>query len=304
MGDVVLLDGGTSLELLRRSTNKAPRHWSAEYLFAEPELVRAVHLDYVRAGATVITTNTYSATFTRMAMVLAEARVPELQRRACELACAARDDAGAAGADVAIAGCLPPLNGTYRPDRVRGFADNAAEYARLAALQAPYVDLFLCETMSTAAEARAAVAAVMPFGKPVWVGWTLADDAPRLRSGETIAAAHSALADVPVAAVFANCCPPEIVGAAMPELVATGVPAGGYANGFTRIPATYLPGRTLAQLETRRDLDPDSYAAQALGWVAAGAKIVGGCCEVGPAHIARLRERLLGAGHVLVPARR
>jgi S-methylmethionine-dependent homocysteine/selenocysteine methylase len=301
---VILLDGGTSLELLKRSANKAPRHWSAEYLFAEPDLVRQVHLDYIRAGATVVTTNTYSASFTRMSMVMAEDRVPELQRRACDLAREARDRAGAMGAQVAIAGCIPPLNGTYRPDRVRGFATNVEEYRRLAELQAPHVDLFLCETMSTAEEARAAAAAVWEVGKPVWVGWTLDDTQPLLRSGETIAAARAALAGLPVGAVLANCSPPETITAAMPALVATGLPTGGYANGFTGIPKTFLPGRTKDQVRSREDLDPDAYAAFALGWAEAGATIVGGCCEVGPAHIARLRDGLLARGHAIVgPAR-
>jgi S-methylmethionine-dependent homocysteine/selenocysteine methylase len=298
---IVLIDGGTSLELLHRSANKAPRHWSAEYLLTEPALVRDVHLDYIRAGARMITINSYSATFTRMEMVGARARVPELQRLAGELAEAARDAAGAAGADVAVAGCLPPLNGTYRPDRVRDFEVNLAEYRALAELQAPHVDLFLCETMSTAEEARAAATAAAETGKPVWVGWSLMDDAPWLRSGERIGPAVASLAELPVAAVLANCAPPESVAAAMPELVATGLPAGGYANGFTRIPSTYLPGRTREQLTTRTDLDPDAYAAFALGWVDAGATIVGGCCEVGPAHIARLRDALLEAGHVIAP---
>lgn len=297
MARVILLDGGTSLELLRRSANKAPRHWSAEYLITEPHLVREVHLDYIRAGARVVTTNTYSASFTRMAMVMAEDRVPELQRAACELARAARDQAGAAGDGVAIAGCIPPLNGTYRPDRVRGFATNVEEYRRLAELQAPHVDLFLCETMSTAEEARAAAAAVGEFGKPVWVAWTLDDTAPTLRSGEPIAAAHAALRGLGVGAVLANCSPPETISAAMPALVATGAPAGGYANGFTGIPKTFLPGRTKDQVKTREDLDPDAYADFALGWVDAGAAIVGGCCEVGPQHIERLRDLLVARGH-------
>lgn len=303
MASVVLLDGGTSLELLRRSANKTPRHWSAEYLFAEPDLVRAVHLDYIRAGARVVTINAYSASFTRMAMVMAEDRVPELQRLACTLACEARAQAGAAGEGVAIAGCIPPLNGTYRPDRVRGFATNVDEYRRLAELQAPHVDLFLCETMSTGEEARAAAAAVGEFGKPVWVGWTLDDTAPTLRSGETIAAAHAALDGLRVGAVLANCSPPETISAAMPALVATGLPTGGYANGFTGIPKNFLPGKTRDQVKAREDLDPDAYARFALDWVGAGAAIVGGCCEVGPAHIARLRDLLVAQGHDIVGPR-
>ncbi len=303
MSEIILLEGGTGQELLNRSTNKAPQRWSAEYLLTEPDLVRAVHRDYIAAGARVLTINAYSATFTRMALLAEEDRVPMLQRLACDLALAARDDAGASGVGVAIAGCLPPLNGTYRPDRVRPYEVNLAEYRRLVELQTPHVDLFRCETLSSSREARAAATAAAESGRPVWVAWTLRDDgAPLLRSGETIAEANAALADLPIAAVLANCSPPETIAAAMPELVASGRPAGGYANGFMPIPATFLPGRTLSQVTVRQDLDPAAYAAIALRWIEAGARIVGGCCETGPAHIAYLRDRLGAAGHVIVDA--
>jgi len=115
-----------------------------------------------------------------------------------------------------------------------------------------------------------------------------------------VAQASAALKGLPVAAVLANCCPPESISRAMPGLVATGLPAGGYANGFVRIPGTFLPGRTREQLATRTDLDPGTYAGFAMGWIEAGARIVGGCCEVGPAHVARLRERIEEAGHRIV----
>jgi hypothetical protein len=200
--DVVLLDGGTGMELLRRSSDKTPRLWSAQYLLSEPDLVRAVHRDYIHAGARVITINAYSASYTRMEMVGETERVPLMQRRACELALGARDDAGATGAQVKIAGCLPPLNGSYRPDRVRDFETNRAEYERLAALQAPHVDLFLCETLSSADEARAAVSAVAGLGKPVWVAFTLQDEGPALRSGESVDEAVQALSGLGVAAVL------------------------------------------------------------------------------------------------------
>lgn len=301
MRNVVLLDGGMGQELLNRSSNQAPRHWSAEYLITEPGLVEAVHREYIRAGARVLTINTYSATYTRMSMVDAAHRVPELQEKACRIAVAAREKEVATGADVAIAGCLPPLNGSYRPDRVRPFEVNLGEYRRLARLQGPFVDLYICETMSSAEEARAAATAAAETGKPVWVAWSLEDHGSRLlRSGETIAQAFAALANLPVSAVLANCTHPESVGAAIGDLAATGLPFGGYANGFTAIPATFLPGKTREQLTARRDLGPAAYAAFALDWVTRGASIVGGCCEVGPAHIDHLRNELLRAGHRIV----
>ncbi|RVD21919.1 homocysteine S-methyltransferase family protein, partial [Mesorhizobium sp. M4B.F.Ca.ET.017.02.2.1] len=156
---------------------------------------------------------------------------------------------------------------------------------------------FLCEPMASADEARAAVTAAAESGKPVWVSWTLADHGtPRLRSGETIAAASRALGDLPVVARLVNCCRPEAVSAALPDLIALGGPVGAYANGFTSIEAL-KHGGTVDVLHARHDLDPRAYADQAIGWVEAGALIVGGCREVGPTPIAALRDRLDEAGH-------
>jgi len=295
MSDVVLLDGGMGMELLLRSTNKTPKLWSADYLLSEPELVTRIHRDYIDAGASVITTNTYSASYTRMAMVGMEDKVPLLQQRACELASQAREQSGRS--HVAIAGSLPPLNGTYRPDLVRDFQVNLDEYAKLAALQAPYVDLFICETMSTAQEARAAAQAASVHNKPVWVSWSLQDAAPVLRSGETIGEAFDALNGISIGAVLVNCCPPECISQAMKDLIATGLPSGGYANGFVSIPVTFLPGRTREQLNSRTDLGPSEYVVFTNDWVSRGATIVGGCCEVGPSHINAMREQMLALGH-------
>ncbi|TIU94372.1 MAG: homocysteine S-methyltransferase, partial [Mesorhizobium sp.] len=111
-----------------------------------------------------------------------------------------------------------------------------------------------------------------------------------------IAGAASALGDLPVAARLLNCCRPEAIAAALPELLTLGGPVGAYANGFTSVEAL-KHGGTVDVLHARHDLDPNAYADQAMGWVEAGASIVGGCCEVGPAHIAALRDRLIQAGH-------
>lgn len=299
---VTLIDGGMGQELLRRSENKAPRMWSADYLMHEPELVRQVHNEYIEAGARVLTINAYSSSYNRMASIGEEARVPELQKLACELAVGARDDVGAAGADVAIAGCLPPLNGSYRADRVREYDVNLEEYRKLVAHQLPYVDLFICETMSSVVEARASATAASESGKPFWLACTLVDTGgTELRSGERIADVSEALGGLNnMTALLANCSAPESITAAMPELAATGMAMGAYANGFTGIPADFVPGRTFEILSARRDLGPEAYADFALKWVEAGASIVGGCCEVGPAHIARLRDVLHEAGCEIV----
>ncbi|MCF6102484.1 homocysteine S-methyltransferase family protein [Mesorhizobium muleiense] len=293
MNSVILTDGGMGQELVRRSSSDPTPLWSARVLIDEPDLVRDLHAEFIRAGARVITINTYSATPERLAREGAEELFKPLQQRGIELARQARDQAG----DAAIAGCLSPLFGSYAPALTISFEDTLDIYRRIVAEQTDGVDLFLCETMASAEEARAAVTAASESGKPVWVSWTLADHGtPRLRSGETIAAAARALDGLRIAARLINCCRPEAIAAALPEMIGLGGPVGAYANGFTSVEAL-KHGGTVEVLHARHDLDPDAYADQAVGWVEAGADIVGGCCEVGPPHIAALRDRLEQAGY-------
>lgn len=116
-----------------------------------------------------------------------------------------------------------------------------------------------------------------------------------LRSGEAVAEAAAMLDRLPVSAFLANCCWPESITAAMPQLVALGRgPAGGYANGFIEIPPDIDVTHDLPDI--RRGIDPETYLGHVRDWVAAGARIVGGCCEIGPAHIALVAEALAAHG--------
>ncbi len=290
---IVILDGGMGQEIIRRGVPQRGGLWSASALLEAPQVVQAIHEDYIRAGARVITTNTYITARPRLAMAGIAERFEELNRLAGVLAQRARDACGEA---VLIAGSLPPLYASYRPDLVRPVAESVPHYREMAATLAPDVDLFLCETMASGAEALAAVRGAASTGKPVWVAWTLSDGgADTLRSGETVVEAAAMLADEPVSAVLANCCAPESITAAMPQLVALGRgPAGGYANGFVAIPPRADVRHKLP--DARDDLDPEAYLGHAGKWVAAGARIVGGCCETGPAHIARLAEAFAAHG--------
>lgn len=299
--EIVLLDGGMGQELVRRSSQPAHPQWSAWVMMHEPEIVQALHEDYLRAGSRVLTLNSYSTTRSRFAKYGTMDQFVPLQHRAGELAMAARD---AVGVEARLAGCLPPLVGSYHADLVQGDEALLAEYREIVELEAPFVDLFLCETMSTASEARMAAMAAAETGKPVWVAWTLNEDLagdgmPRLRSGETVEQAIAALDGVAVEALLFNCCPPEAMTAGMAQLGTDGRAFGGYANGFTPIPKVFTPGATVDMLGTRTDLGPDAYAEHVMDWIDRGARIVGGCCEVGPAHIQTLADRLRAAGHTI-----
>lgn len=287
----VLLDGGMGRELRFRGVDVPETIWSAGALMTNPEVVRQIHSDYIAAGADIITTNTYGVIRADLAKAGIEKRFAELNTLACRLAVEARD---AAQRKVLIAGSLPPLRGSYRPDLVGPGDEIEALYQEQADLLAPHVDLLLCETMSSAAEGRAAARAACRTGKPVWVAWTLHEDrSGELRSGDSIADAVAALEGIPVSGFLANCCAPERVTDAMPRLMASGGEwIGGYANTFTPIPQDWTLGgkkETDGLLTLRSDLDPASYAVHVADWLAAGATVVGGCCGTRPAHIARMR---------------
>ena len=287
-----LLDGGLGRELRFRGVDVPETIWSAGALITDPEVVRQIHVDYIAAGADVITTNTYGIIRSDLTHVGIAHRFAELNTLACRLAVEARD---IAPRDALIAGSLPPLRGSFRPDRVGPSKEIEALYQEQADLLAPHVDLLLCETMSSAVEGRAAAQAACRTGKPVWVSWTLHEDrSGNLRSGETVGAAMAALRALPVAGFLANCCAPESVTRAMPSLAASGAAwIGGYANTFAPIPKDWtLDGDkdTDGLLTLREDLDPARYVAHVADWLAAGATVVGGCCGTRPAHIAKMRD--------------
>lgn len=292
----VLLDGGMGRELRFRGVDILDTIWSANALLVAPEIVRQIHLDFISAGADIITTNTYGLVRANLAKEGIEKRFIELNKLACTLAVEARE---IAGRSVMIAGSLPPLRGSYRPDLVGDFEEIEPLYREQAELLAWHVDMLICETMSSAAEGKAAAQAACQTGKPVWVAWTLHEDrSGRLRSGETISEAYAALGDLPVSGVLANCCAPESITKAIPKLAETGVQyTGGYANAFRSVPEDWkINGdkQTDGLLELRPDLDPECYAEHAARWLKKGATVLGGCCGTRPAHIARLRQLVVG----------
>ncbi len=295
MSDIVLLDGGMGQELIRRSKNDPTPLWSARVMMDEPDIVEAAHRDYVEAGAKVLTLNTYSATPERLARDATEDLFEPLQAKGIELANAAR-----AGSDVALGGCLPPLFGSYHPENAPEYSVCLDTYRRIVALQKDAVDALICETLSSIKEVRAAVTAGSESGLPVWCGMSVMDeDGTRLRSGEQLADGVAAAVDAGASAVAVNCSWPEAVTQALPVLASSGLPYGGWANGFTKADDLQLGG-TVDALTVRTDLTPERYADHAMEWVDHGARLVGGCCEVGPAHIKELANRLRDAGHTLV----
>ena len=284
--NITLLDGGMGQELLARSSAKPTGLWSTQILMDSPELFRAVHNDYFAAGADIATTNSYAIHRDRLRPFGAENRFADLHQLACKIAVSARDKHG----DGLVAGSLGPTGWSYRPDLSPPAEEAAALYAEIAKLHEPYVDLLICETMSSVEQARGAVMGARVVTKPVWLAVTVDDeDGTKLRSGESVTELLPMIAEFQIEAVLVNCSAPEAVNQAIPLLTNQGVSVGGYANGFVKITKDFMKkGATVDILEKRPNLGPEIYADFADGWIKDGATIVGGCCEVGPAHIKEL----------------
>ncbi len=197
---------------------------------------------------------------------------------------------------VRVAGCLPPVLGSYRPDLfVREEARPILDVLVLG--QAPFVDLWLAETQSSIAEVgfvRDVLDAHLQTA-PLWVSFTLHDelvddDEPRLRSGESIVDAVHAAEHLGAELVAFNCSQPEVMEPAVALAAgATELPIGVYANAFV-LHSGGAANEGLSDL--RADVTPESYLAWARRWIDAGATMVGGCCGVGPEHVSALSAHL------------
>ena len=297
MAEITLLDGGMGQELIARSGDDPGPLWATRVMIDHPGMVRDIHADYFAAGASVATTNTYNILHDRLQPVGLDALYHALHLRALAEAHEARAEAGRG----LIAGSMGPLGESYRPDLTPDVAVSAPLYAEKARILAPHVDVILLETISSLGLAEGAVQGAQAAGRPVWLSVSVDDrDGSRLRSGEPVSALRDLIAAYPVAAVLANCSMPEAMAAAMAALSPMGLPFGAYANGFSEISSLPLPDAVAAPDYTHRhDLTPEKYTAFAMRWVEMGASIVGGCCEVGPAHIRHLAGALRAAGHTI-----
>jgi S-methylmethionine-dependent homocysteine/selenocysteine methylase len=291
---LILLDGGMGRELHRMGAPFKQPEWSALALMLAPETVGQAHQRFVDAGAEIVTTNSYALVPFHIGAAKFRSNGQELADLAGRLARTAADGASHM---IRVAGSLPPLFGSYRPD----LFDEARAPEIIAPLIAglsPHVDLWLAETQSCLAEARFARQTLADDKRPFWVSFTLDDDnvdlaRPKLRSGESVAAAVTAMLELGADAVLFNCSQPEIMAGAVETAraarAAHGCQAriGVYANAFA--PQREEEAANEAISDIRADLTPARYAQFAKDWTQLGADIIGGCCGIGPEHIAALK---------------
>jgi len=287
--DTVLIgDGGFATELQARGNDLSDALWSARLLVDAPQEVIAAHIAFFRAGAMIATTASYQASFEGFAARgIGRADAARLMRRSVELARQARAEVGNEGRWVAASvgpyGAALADGSEYRGRyglTVRQLAD--WHRPRLEVLADTGADVLALETVPDVDEAEALVGLVQELGVPAWLSYTI--DGPRTRAGQPLADAFAVAAGVPqIVAVGVNCCAPADVLSA--------IQSAREVTGGTVI--VYPNSGELWDARSRGWLGPSRFSADlAPQWVSAGARIVGGCCRVRPAHITQLAKAL------------
>lgn len=293
-GEPLLLDAAMGTELEHRGVDVSAPLWSARALLHAPGLVRDIHRENAMAGAQILTTATFRTHSRNLeaAGLAPEEAASESSRLAVLAVRLAREGAseGVPGLGVLVAGSMAPLQDCWRPDLVPPAAALEREHAEQAArLASAGCDLLLVETMNCLLEALAAAGAAARTGLPFAVAFTT-DGRGNLLSGTRLADATKVLADLPhpPAAIGVNCVPAcrllrdmERMAAAVP-----GFPLVAYGNtGAPQGDPDAFPSGTLCAEE---------YARMALGWIDAGARLVGACCGTDASFTAALSAATQG----------
>lgn len=292
---ITLLDGGMGRELLRIGAPFRQPEWSALSLMKAPDLVKKVHESFAAAGSDVLTTSNYAVVPYHIGEERFYSEGAELTARAGRIAAEA-----ASSYDCRVAGSIPPLFGSYRPDLF--VADQASGLLRIIVESlSPFVDFWLAETVSSIEEAQIIAEALAGDVRPLWIAYTLLDGVMArvpscLRSGQLVEKAVDAALHLNAEAVLFNCSQPEVIS---PAIEAAGkmvrhrnktTPIGAYANAFSDKQQDEEANVSLSRI--RDDLDPIGYLRFVETWCDQGATIIGGCCGIGPEHIKTLHTAM------------
>jgi len=284
-----ILDGGMGQELLARGMKPKGTLWSANALLDENyhQLLSNTHRDFIKSGAEVIVTTTFTTRRKRLRDNNVEEKFEYLNIKAGQIASNIKKEFP----NVLIAGGLPPQNLTYEADDRSDdeIIDNFNEQAKLLD---PYIDFFYFDVWSSIKEFKCGIKAIEEFNKPYLIGIHISEGT-NLPSGEKISEIKNIINNQALG-VMLSCVSPENYEKNLIEVKSLGLPFGFKLNGFiTTKPSpsyteNYLKSKTGNPIEVlgkREDLTPENMARIVKKFKDAGATILGGCCETRPSHI-------------------
>ena len=285
-----ILDGGMGQELLARGMEPNGTLWSANALLHEKyhKLLLDTHLDFIKAGAEVIVTTTFTTREVRLRDNKVEDKFEYLNKKAGEIA----QQAKKIYPKVFIAGGLPPQYLTYEAD-TRSNSEIKNNFYKQAKLLNPYIDFFYFDVLSSVREFKIAIECIEEFDKPYLIGAHISEGT-NLPSGEKISDIINKIEHEKLLGIMLSCISPENYDLNLEEIKNLNIPFGFKLNAFIKTnpkpnytgackkSKTGNPNEFLGQ---RKDLTPERMAEFALKFKKAGATILGGCCETRPAHI-------------------
>ena len=285
-----ILDGGMGQELLARGMEPNGTLWSANALLQDKyhQLLLDTHVDFIKAGAEVIVTTTFTTRKTRLRDNNVEDKFEYLNNKAGEIAQKAKK----LYPKILIAGGLPPQNLTYEADK-RSENEIKDDFYSQAKILNPYIDFFYFDVLSSIREFKIAIECIKEFNKPYLIGAHISEGT-NLPSGERISEIITKINHDKILGIILSCISPENYDLNLNEIKNLNIPFGFKLNGFIKTnpkpnytgafkkSTTGNPNEFLGQ---RKDLTPDKITEFAKKFKEAGATIFGGCCEMRPSHI-------------------
>ena len=289
-----ILDGGMGQELLARGMEPNGTLWSANALLQEKyhPLLLDTHLDFIKSGAEVIVTNTFTLRRKRLHDNNIENKFESLNKKAGEIAMKAKK----LNPHVLIAGGSPPQNNTYEADKRANEIIKNNFYDQAKILD-PFVDFFYFDVLSSVKEFRLGIEAIKDFNKPYLLGIHISEGT-KLPSNERISDIINKIQHKNLLGLMLSCVSPENYEKNLDEIKNLGVPFGFKLNAFVTTVSKdgYIArfakskGNPNEFLGQRKDLTPQKMSKFAKKFRDAGATILGGCCETKPAHIKELAK--------------
>ena len=283
-----VLDGGMGQELLARGMKPNGTLWSANAILDENyhQLLSDTHRDFIKAGAEVIVTTTFTTRRKRLRDNNVEDKFEYLNKKAGQIAFDVKKEFP----NILVAGGIPPQNLTYEADE-RSEKEIIKNFNEQAKLLNPYVDFFYFDVWSSIKEFKCGIEAIKKFNKPYLIGIHISEGT-NLPSGENISDIKNII-DEQLLGIMLSCVSPENYEANLEELKSLNVPFGFKINGFiTTKPKdgytstfTKSNGNPNEFLGQRKDLTPQKIGEIVKKFRDNGATILGGCCETRPSHI-------------------
>ena len=290
-----ILDGGMGQELLARGMKPNGTLWSANAVLKDEyhQLLLDTHLDFIKAGAEVIVTATFTSRRLRLRDNKIEDKFEYLNKKAGEIAQKAKEQYP----NVLIAGGLPPQYLTYEED-TRPDDEIKQNFYDQAKLLNPYIDFYYLDVLSSVKEFKLAIEAIEEFNKPYLIGAHISEGI-NLPSDEKITDIIKNINHKNLLGLILSCVSPENFSENLEEVKNLGVPFGfklnafvttkpkdGYTNNYN-MSKTGNPNEFLGQ---RKDLTPELMANFVKRFKDTGATILGGCCETRPEHIREMAK--------------